>query len=68
MLARGDLKLDDWTVLFYPIADIGMRVLLYYIGLERQLENQRLVDVVERLERQVELEDHRRLMDQGWID
>lgn len=40
MLVHGDLVLDDWSVLFYPIVDIGARALLYYVGLEKQLHSQ----------------------------
>jgi len=62
MLTRGDLCLDDWSSLFYPIADIGARVLLYYVGLERQMEQQRQIDLAEQPKRPIIMKNYRSLI------
>jgi len=68
VLARGDVVLEDWTFLFYPIADIGTRVFLYYMGLEQQMEQQRQIDLVEQSMRQVAIQDYRRQIDEALED
>jgi len=58
MLVRADLELEDWTLLFYPIADVAARALFYYMTLEKQLRQRRQVDFAFIPVRSIRIVDH----------
>lgn len=64
MLVRCDLTLDNWSVLYHPIVDLGARALLYYVGLEGQLAIQRQFDNANIEVRPVKVDDHQAIFQQ----
>jgi len=58
MIVRGDISLTDWSVLFYPIVDVGARAFVYNMILERQLKCRWQLDMRVTPLRKVKLANH----------
>lgn len=58
MLVRGNMRLENPDRMMMTIVDVGAHVCIYYLGLERQLEDKRRIDLAVEPHRVVKILDY----------